>query len=140
MNLVTKVELCFSNSPYNEYSGLISFRTDWFDLLAVQGTLKHLLQPHNSKASVLHCSASSVDQLSFPCTTTGKTLALTIWTFVRKIMSLVFNMLSRCAIAFLLRSIHLFISRLQSPPAMIWERKKIKSVTAFTFSCLFAMK
>ena len=100
----------FSNSPSNEYSGLISFRIDWFDLLAVQGTLKNLLQHHSSKASILWCSAFSMVQLSHPYMTTGKTIALTIWTFVDKVMSLPFNTLSRFVIAFLPRSRHLLIS------------------------------
>ena len=91
-----------STSPSNEYSGLISFRMDWLDLLAVQGTLKSLLQHHNSKASVLQCSAFYMVQLSHPCMTTGKTIALMRWTFVGKIISLLFNMLSRLVIAFLL--------------------------------------
>ena len=86
---------CFSISPSNEYSGLISFRTDWFDLLALQGTLKSLLQHHSSKSSILQCSAFFIVQLSHPYMTTGKTVALTVWTFVGKVMSLLFNMLSR---------------------------------------------
>ena len=94
----------FSISPSNEYSGLISFRMDWLDLLAVQGTLKSLLQHHSSKASVLQCSAFFIVQLSHPYMTTGKTIALTRWTFVGKVMSLLFNMLSRLVIAFLPRS------------------------------------
>ena len=98
----------FSISPSSEYSGLISFRTDWLDLLAVQGTLKSLLQHHNSKASVLWCSAFFIVQLSYPYMTTGKTIALTRWTFVCKVMSLLFNMLSRLVIAFLPRSKCLF--------------------------------
>ena len=100
----------FSISPSNEYSGLISFRMGWFDLLAVQGTLKSLLQRHSSKASVLQCSAFFMVQLSHPYVTTGKTIALTIWTFVGKVMSLLFSMLSRLVIAFLPRSKHLLIS------------------------------
>ena len=95
----------FSISPSNEYSGLISFRTDWVDLLAVQGTLNSLLQHHSSKASILQCSAFFIDQLSHPYMTTGKTIALTRQTFVSKVMSLLFNMLSRFVIAFLSRSI-----------------------------------
>ena len=113
-----------SLSPSNEYSGLISFRMDWLDLLAVQGTLKSLLQHHSSKASILQCSAFFMVQLSHPHMTTGKTKALTIWTFVGKIMSLLFNMLSRLVIAFLPRSKHLLISWLQSPSAVILEPKK----------------
>ena len=105
-----------SISPSNECSGLISFRMDWLDLLAVQGTLKSLLQHHNSKASILQRSAFFTVQLSHPYTTTGKTIALTRWTFVDKVMSLLFNMLSRLVIAFLPRSKRLLISRLQSPP------------------------
>ena len=94
----------FSISPSNEYSGLISFRVDWMDLLAVQGTLKSLLQPHSLKASILWCSAIFIIQLSHPYMTTGKTIALTRWTFVDKVMCLLFNMLSRSVIAFLPRS------------------------------------
>ena len=100
----------FNISPSNEYSWLISFRIDWLDLLAVQGTLKSLLQHHNSKASILWCSAFFMVQLSHPYMTTGKTVALTIQTFVDKVMSLLFNTLSRLAIAFLPRSNHLLIS------------------------------
>ena len=117
-------------SPSNEYSGLISFRIDWFAaLLAVQGTLKSLLQHHSSKASVLQCSAFVMVQLSHPYMTTGKTIALSIWTFVGKVMSVLFNMVSWFVIAFLPRSKHLLISWLQSPSAVILEPKKIKSVT-----------
>ena len=101
-------------SPSNEYSGLISFRMDWLDLLAVQGTLKSLLQHHSSKASILQHSAFYLVQLSHPYVITGKTIALTRWTFVGKVMSLLFNMLSRLVIAFLPRSKHLLISWLQS--------------------------
>ena len=119
----------FSISPSNEYSGLISFRIDWFDLLEVQGTDKSLLQHHNSKASILRHSAFFMVQLSHPYLTTEKTIALTTWTFVGKIMSLLFSMLSRFVIAFLPRSKHLFISRLQLPSEVILEPKKIKSVT-----------
>ena len=119
----------FSISSSNEYSGLISFRMDWLDLLAVQGTLKSLLQQHSSKAPILWHSAFFIVQLSHPYMTTGKTIALTRWTFVGKVMSLLFNMLSRLVIAFLLRSKHLPISWPQSPSAMILEPKKIKSVT-----------
>ena len=100
----------FSISPSNEYSGLISFRIDWFDFLAVQGTFKSLLQHHSSKASVLHCSTFTMVQLSHPYMTTGKTIALTRWTFVGKIMSLLLNMLSRLVITFLPRSKCLLIS------------------------------
>jgi len=119
----------FSISPSNEYSGLISFRIDWFDLLEVQGTVKSLLQHHNSKASILQHSAFFMVQLSHPYLTTEKTIALTTWTFVGKIMSLLFSVLSRFVIAFLPRSKHLFISRLQLPSEVILEPKKIKSVT-----------
>ena len=108
-----------SISPSKEYSGLISFRMDWLDLLAVQGTHKSLLQHHSSKASVLWCSAFFIVQLSHPYMTTGKIIALTRWTFVGKVMSLLFNMLSRLVIAFLPRSKHLLISWLQSPSAVI---------------------
>ena len=100
----------FSNSSSNEYSGLISFRMDWLDLLAVQGTLMSLLQHHSSKASILWCSAFFIVQLSHPYMTTGKTIALTIWTFVDRVTSLLFNILSRFVIAFLPRSKHLLIS------------------------------
>ena len=119
----------FSISPSNEYSGLISFRMDWFDQIAVQGTLKSLLQHHSSKASILQCSAFFIVQLSHPYMTTGKTIALTRQTFVSKVMSLLFNMLSRLVIAFLPRSNHLLISWMQSASAVIFEAKKIKSVT-----------
>ena len=118
----------FSISPSNEYSGLISFRTDWFDLLAVQGTLKSLLQHHSSKASILWHSAFFIVQLSHSYIPTGKTKALTRWTFVGKVMSLLFNMLSRFVIAFLPRSKCLLISCLQSPSAVILKPPKIKSV------------
>ena len=120
----------FSISPSNKYSGLISFRIDWFDFLAVQGILKSLLQHHSSKASILQHSAFFTVQLSHPYTTTGKTIALTKWTFVGKVMSLLFNMLSRLVITFLPRSKCLLISWLQSPSAVILEHppsKKIKS-------------
>ena len=113
-------------SPCNEYSGLISFRTDWFDLLAVQGTLKSLLQHHSSNASILQRSASFMVQLSRPYMTTGKNLAMTRQTFVGKVMSLLFNMLSKLVISFLPRSKHLLISWLQSPSAVILEPKKHK--------------
>ena len=119
----------FSVSPSNEHSGLISFRIDWFDLLAVQGTLKSLLQYQSSEASILRCSDFFIVQLSHPYVTTGKTIALTRWTFVGKIMCLPFNMLSRLVIAFLPRRKCLLISWLQSPSAVIWEPKKVKFVT-----------
>ena len=123
----------FSISPYNEYSGLISFRIDWLDL-AVQGTLKRLLQCHSLKASILRCSAFSMVQLSHLYVTTGKTIALITWIFVGKGMALPFNTLSKFVIAFLLRSRHLLISWLQSPSIVILKSKKIKSATVSTFS------
>ena len=119
----------FSIIPSNEHTGLISFRMDWLDLLAVQGTLKSLLHHHSSKASILQCSAFFTVQLSPPYMTTGKTMALTRWTFVDKVVSLLFNMLFRLVITFLPRSKHLLISWLQSPSAVIWEPQKIKSDT-----------
>ena len=119
----------FSISPSNEYSGLISFRVDWFDLLAVQGTLKSLHQYHSLKAFIFQCSAFFIVQLSYSYMTTGKTVALTIWMFVDRVISLLFNMLSRLVIAFLPRSKHLLISWLQSLSSGILEPKKIKSVT-----------
>ena len=111
-----------------------SSRMDWFDLLAVKGTLKSLLQHHNSKASILHHSAFLIVQLSHPYMTSGKTIALTRWTFVGKVMSLLFNMLSRLVITFLPRSKYLLISWLQSPSAVILEPQKIKSATVSTVS------
>ena len=108
--------------PSNEHPGLISFRMDWLDLLAVQGTLKSLLQHHSSKASILQCSDFFVVQLSHPYMTTGKTIALTRWTFVDNVMSLLFNMLSRLVIAYLPRSKHLLISWLQSPSEVLEPR------------------
>ena len=123
----------FSISPSNDYSGLISFRIDWLDLLAAQGTLKSLLQHHSSKASIFQCSAFFMAQLSHPYMTTGKIIALTRWTFVDKIVSLLFNTLSRLVIAFLPRSKCLFISWLQSPSAVILESKKTKPVTISIF-------
>ena len=123
----------FSISPSKEYSGLISFRIDWLDLLEVQGSLKSL-QYHSSKASsVLRCSASLMVQLSHLYMTAGKTIVLTIWTFVSKVMSLLFNMLSRLVITFLPRSKCLLISWLQSPSAVILEPKKIKFVCFHCF-------
>ena len=122
----------FKISPTNELPGLISFRMDWLDLLAVQGTLKSLLQHHSSKASILRHSAFFIVQLTHPYMTTGKTIALTRWTFVGKIMSLLFDMLSRLVITFLPRSKHLLISWLQSPSAVILEPKKRKSATVST--------
>ena len=129
----------FNISPSNEYSGLISFRMDWLDLLAVQGTLKSLLQHHSSKASIFWLSAFFIVQLSHPYMTTGKTMALTRWNFVDKVMSLFFNMLSRLVITLLSRSKHLLISWLKLPSAVIFEPKKIKSVIV-SFPHLFAMK
>ena len=114
-----------SISPSNEYSRLSSFRMDWLDLLAVQGTLKSLLQHHSSKASILHCSAFLIVQFSHPYMTTGKIIALTRWTFVGKVMSMLFNMLSRLGITFLPRSKYFLISWLQSPSVVILEPKKI---------------
>ena len=108
--------LSFSISPSNEYSGLIFFKIDWFDFLDIQGTLKHLLQHHSLKASLLQHSAFFTVQLSQPCVTTGKTIALTIWTFVGKVMPLLFNILSRFVIAFLLRNNHLLISSCSHHP------------------------
>ena len=117
----------FNISLSNEHLGLISFRMSWLDLLAVQGTLKSLLQHHSLKTSILQCSAFFMAQLSHPYMTTGKTIVLTIWTFVSKVRSLLLNMLSRFVIAFLPRSKHLLISWLQSSSAVILEPKKIKS-------------
>ena len=124
----------FSISPSNEHSELISFRMDWLDLLAVQGTLKSLLQHHSSKASIFRHSAFFTVQLSHPCMTTGKTIALTRQAFVGKVMSLVFNMLSRLVITFLPRSKCLLISWLQSPSEVILEPPKRKSDTVSTVS------
>ena len=124
----------FNISSSNEHSGLISFRMDWLDLLAVQGTLKSLLQHHSLKASSLQRPAFFIVQLSRPYMTTGKTIALTRWTFVDKVMSLLFNMLSRLVMTFLPRSKHLLISWLQSLSAGILEAKKIKSVTVSIIS------
>jgi len=127
----------FSISPSKEHQGLISFRMDWLDLLAVQGTLKSLLQHHSSKASVLRYSAFFTDQLSHPYMTTGKTIALTRWTFVGKVMSLLLYMLSRLVITFLPRSKHLLISWLQSPSSVILEPQIIKSDTVSTVSPIY---
>ena len=124
----------FSISPFNEYSEMISFRMDWLDLLAVQGTLKSLLQHHSSKPSILLHSAFFTVQLSHPYMTTGKTIVLTRWTFVGKDMSLLFNMLSKFVITFLPRSKCLLISWLQSPSAVILEPKKTESVTVLIVS------
>ena len=135
--------LTFNLRPSNEYSGLISFRMDWLDLLAVQGTLKSLLQKkkkkcllqhHSSKVSILWCLAFFIVQLPHPYMTTGKTIALTSRTFVGKVMSLLFNMVSGLVITFLPRSKHLSISWLQSPSAVILETPKIKSATVSTVS------
>ena len=131
----------FNISPSNEHSGLISFRMDWLDLLAVQETLKSFLQHHSSKASILQCSAFFIIQFLHPYMTTGKTIALTRQTFVDKAMSLLFNMLSRLVITFFLRSKHLLFSWLQSPSAVILESRKIKTATFFPlFPHLFPMK
>ena len=124
----------FNISPSNEHPGLIFFRMDWLDLLAVQGTLKNLLQHHSSKASILQRSAFFIVQLSHPHMTTGNTIALTRWTFVDKVMSLLFNMLSRLVITCLPRSKLLLISWLQSPSAVILELRNIKSATVYTVS------
>ena len=124
----------FNISPFNEHPGLISFRMDWLELLAVQGTLKSLLQHHSSKASILLCSAFFIVQLSHPYMTTGKTIALTRWSFVGKVISLLFNMLSRLVITFLPRSKRLLILWLQSQSAVILEPRKIKSATISTVS------
>ena len=124
----------FNISPINEHSELISFRMGWLDLLAIQGTLKSLLQHHSSKASILQCSAFFIVQLSHPYMTIGKTIALTRRTFVGKVMSLLLNILSRLVITFLPRSKRLLISWLQSPSAVILELPKIKSDTVSTVS------
>ena len=124
----------FSISPSNEHPGLISFRMDWLDLLAVQGPLKSLLQHHSSKASILWHSAFFTVQLSHPYMTTGKTIALTRWTFVGKVMFQLFNTLSRLIVTVLPRSKHLLISWVQLPSAVILEPQKIKSDTASTVS------
>ena len=118
----------FSISSSNEYSGLISFRNDWFDLLAVQGTLKGLLQHHSSNASVLQCLAFFMVQFSHPYMTTGKSMTLTVWTFADKVVSQLFNMLSRLVVAFLPRSKRLLISCLQSLSTVILEPRKINSL------------
>ena len=125
----------FSIIPSKEHPGLISFRMDWLDLLAVQGTLKSLLQHHSSKASILRCSPFFTVQLSHAYMTTGKTIALTRRTFVGKLMSLLLNMLSRLVITFLPRSKHLLISWLQSPSAVILELRKIKNSTWHIVKC-----
>ena len=130
----------FSISPSNEHPGLISFRMDWLDLLAVCGTLKNLVQHHSSKASILQWSYFFMVQLSHPYMITGKTIALSRGTLVGKVLSLLFNMLSMLVIAFLPRSNYLLISWMQSASAVIFEAKKIKSVTVTIVSRLFAMK
>ena len=130
----------FSSSPCNEYSGLISFRIDWFDLLSIQGTLESLFQHCSSKALILWHSAFFMVQFSYPYMTSGKTVALTRWTYAGKVMSLLFNMLSRLVIAFLPRSKRLLISWLQSPFAVIFEPPKIKSLTVSLLPHLFAKK
>ena len=124
-------------SPSKQHPGWISFRMDWLDLLAVQGTLKSLLQQHSSKASILRHSAFFTVQLSHPYMTTGKTIGLTRWTVVGKVMSLLFNMLSRLVITFLPRSKHLLISWLQSPTAVTLEPPKIKSDSFHCFPIYF---
>ena len=125
--------ISFNINPSNEYSGLISFRTDWFNFLALQGSLKSLLH-HNSKESILWFSTFTMIQLSYPYMTTGKTIALTIWTFAGKVMSLLFNMLSRFVIVFLQGSKFILISWLQSPSTVILEPMKIKLVIVSMFS------
>ena len=130
----------FNISPSNEYSGLISFRIDWLDLLAVQGTLKSPLQHHSSKSSILQRSAFFIVQLSHPYMATGKAIALTRWTFVGKVMSLLFNVLSRLVITFLPRSKCLLISWLQSPSAVTLEPPKNKVCHSPLFPRLFAIK
>ena len=128
------MEFSFSISPSNEYPGLIFFRMHWLDILAVRGILKSLLQHHSSKASILRHSTFFIVQLSHPDMTTGKTIALIRWTFVGKVMSLLFNMLSRLLMTFLPKSKCLLISWLQSPPTVILEPPKIKSATVSTVS------
>ena len=127
----------FNISPSNEHPGLISFRMDWLDLLAVQGTLKSLLQHHSSNASILRDSAFFIVQLSHPYITTGKTIALIRWTMVGKVTSLLFNMLSRLVITSLPRSKRLLISWLQSPSTVVLKPKKTKSVQCFHFPPIY---
>ena len=129
------MEFQLQHQSSSVYSGPISFRMDWLDLLVVQGTLKSLLQHHSSKVSVLWCSAFFIVQLSHPYMTTGKTIALTRWTLVGKVISLLFNMLSRLAITFLPKSRRLLISWLQSPSSVILEPRKIKSATVSPSIC-----
>ena len=134
------ISFSFNISPFNEHPGLISFRMDWLDLLAVQGTRKSLLQHHGSEASILRLSAFFIVQLSHPYMTTGKTIGLTRWTFMDKVMSLLSNMLSRLVRTFLPRSKCLLISWLQSPSAVILEPRKVKSATVSPSIChLFAI-
>ena len=136
------MEFSFNISPSNEHPTLISFRMDWLDLLAVQGTLKSLCQHHSSKASILWRLAFFIVQLSHPCMITGETIALTRRTFVDKVMSLLFNILSRLIIIFLPSRKRLLISWLQSPSAVILEPRKVKSATVYTVSpsiCLEVM-
>ena len=128
------MEFQIQHQSFNEYSELISFRMDWLDLLAVQRSLKSLLQHHSAKSSILQLSAFFMVQLSHPYLTTGKTIDLTRWTIVDKVMPLIFNMLSRLVIAFLPRSKCLLISWLQAPSAVILEPRKRKSVTVSTVS------
>ena len=128
------MEFQLQHQSFQEHPGLISFRMDWLDILAVQGTLKSLLQHHSSKASILRCSAFFTVQLSHPYMTIGKTIALNRWTLDGKVMSLLFNMLSRLVITFLPRSKHLLISWQQSPFAAIFEPQKIMSDTVSTVS------
>ena len=130
----------FNISPFKEHPELISFQMDWLDLFPVQGTLKSLLQHHSSKASILRCSAFFTVQLSHPYLTTGRTIALTGWTFVGKVMSLLFNMLSRLVITLLAKSKRLLISWLQKPSAMILEPQKYSQPLFPLFPHLFAMK
>ena len=125
----------FTISPSNKHQGLISFRMNWLDLLAVQGTLKSLLQHHSSKASILLRSAFFIVQLSHPYMTMGKIIALTRWTFVGKVISLLLNMLSKLVITFLPRSKCILISQLQSPSAVILEPPKLKSATVSPSIC-----
>ena len=129
------MELWLQHQAFNEYSGLISFRMDWLNLLTVQGTLMSLLQHHSSKVSILHCSAFFIVQLSHPHMTTGKNIVLTRRTFLGKVMSLLFNMLSRLVITFLSGSKYLLILWLQSPSPVILEPQKIKSVTVSPSIC-----
>ena len=133
-NSTMRWSFSFSIIPSKKIPGLISFRMDWLDLLAVQGTLKSLLQHHSSKTSIFQHSAFFTDQLAHPYMTTGNTIALTRWTFVGKVMSLLLNMLSRLVLTFLPRSKCLLISWLQSPSAVILEPQKIKSDTISTVS------